>query len=440
MMVNSPARGHREGPAMAAAYSRSCANRLGGLPGAILLLTYASALAVTACGSGSAPDMSGGTPPVIPPGITAQPANQSVPMGLSATFAVTATGSSPQFQWTKDGAMIAGATGGTYRTPATAFADSGAAFAVTVSNAAGSVTSTAAMLSVTARAPTAGDLRFQQVDAPYIVNGWGNAGVALSTFLLGRMAESFAPSIGTPFYVGSNGNCSPTPVTNGTGCAWAFSEFPYTATPADTVAAGYAGDFYDSFQTDLQSSAWPGFSNGLSPASPASVITSLDLEPASVLFGLSWVQSAQQTGFLMQQNTVAPADLQAAATHEGAAGRVITALSDNNGQITYLSYAWLADTATIYEARAVFTPTAGAVAAAATLAKQGYILTATGQADSSGNLVLVGTRVEGDSLPRPFVAAQGSLQVTAMQQQGYAPVGVIVDLTQTDPYAYLGER
>src|SRR5207253_3548832 len=110
--------------------------------------------------------------------------------------------------------------------------------------------------------------------------------------------------------------------------------------------------------------------NGLSPASPASVITSLDLEPASVLFGLSWVQSAQQTGFLMQQNTVAPADLQAAATHEGAAGRVITALSDNNGQITYLSYAWLADTATIYEARAVFTPTAGAVAAAATLAKQ----------------------------------------------------------------------
>src|SRR2546429_6618586 len=197
-----PARGHGEGPAMAAAYSRSCANRLGGLPGAILLLTYASALAVTACGSGSAPDMSGGTPPVIPPGITAQPANQSVPMGLSATFAVTATGSSPQFQWTKDGAMIAGATGGTYRTPATAFADSGAAFAVTVSNTAGSVTSTAAMLSVTAPAPTAGDLRFQQGDAPHIVNGWGNAGVALSTFLLRRKGGAFAPRPGTPLFVG----------------------------------------------------------------------------------------------------------------------------------------------------------------------------------------------------------------------------------------------
>src|SRR5207244_13503462 len=202
---------------------------------------------------------------------------------------------------------------------------------------------------------------------------------------------------------------------------------------------GYAADSYDSFQTDLQSGAWPGSGNGLSPASPASVITSLDLEPASVLFGLSWVQSAQRTGFLMQQNTVAPADLQAAATQEGAAGRVITALSDNNGQITYLSYAWLGDTATVYEARAVFTPTAGAVAAAATLAKQGYILTATGQADSSGNLVLVGTRVQGDSLPRPFVAAPAS-QVDVMQQQGYAPIGVIVDLTQSDPYTYLGER
>src|SRR5207244_9929762 len=101
--------------------------------------------------------------------------------GLSATFAVTATGSSPQFQWTKDGAMIAGATGGTYRTPATAFADSGAAFAVTVSNAAGSVTSTAAMLSVTARAPTAGDLRFQQADEPYIVPGWSHAAPARTT-------------------------------------------------------------------------------------------------------------------------------------------------------------------------------------------------------------------------------------------------------------------
>src|SRR2546429_7476483 len=108
-----PARGHGEGPAMAAAYSRSCANRLGGLPGAIPLLTYASALAVTACGSGSAPDMSGGTPPVIPPGITAQPANQSVPMGLSATFAVTATGASPQVQCAKGGARMPGGTRGT---------------------------------------------------------------------------------------------------------------------------------------------------------------------------------------------------------------------------------------------------------------------------------------------------------------------------------------
>src|SRR2546429_6516547 len=168
-----PARGHGEGPAMAAVYGRSCANGPGGLPGATPLLSYASALAVTACGSGSAPDMSGGTPPVIPPGITAQPANQSVPMGLSATFAVTATGSSPQFQWTKDGAMIAGATRGTYRTPATAVAESGAAFAVTGSYTAGSVTMTAAMLGVTARAPTAGGLRLPHVAAPHIPDRLG---------------------------------------------------------------------------------------------------------------------------------------------------------------------------------------------------------------------------------------------------------------------------
>jgi hypothetical protein len=77
-----------------------------------------------------------------------------------------AAGSSQQYQWAKNGAAIAGATGSTYVTPATAFADTGSSFTVTVSNSAGSVTSNAASLTVTARAPMADDLRFQQVDAP----------------------------------------------------------------------------------------------------------------------------------------------------------------------------------------------------------------------------------------------------------------------------------
>jgi hypothetical protein len=69
------------------------------------------------------------------------------------------------------------------------------------------------------------------------------------------------------------------------------------------------------------------------------------------------------------------------------------------------------------------------------------MITATGLADSSGNVVLVGTRVQGDTMARPFIAAQGSAAIQAMMQQGYANVGVIVDSSNpTNPYTHLGER
>ena len=135
------------------------------------------------------------------------------------------------------------------------------------------------------------------------------------------------------------------------------------------------------------------------------------------------------------------ANLQAAATQEGASSRVITAISNNAGEITYFSYGWQADTATVYETQVVTTSPTEAPTAAASLAAQGFIITATGLADNSGNVVLVGTRVQGDTMARPFVAAQGSSAIQAMQQQGYANVGVIVDLSNSsNPYTYLGER
>jgi hypothetical protein len=363
-------------------------------------------------------------------------------MGLSATFAVTATGSSLQYQWAKNGTAIAGATSSSYTTPATTFADTGSTYTVTVSNSDGADTSNVALLTVTARAPMAGDLRFQQVDAPATVNGWGTVGAGISTALLGRYAQDFVPSIGTSFYVGSGGNCGATPVTDGTGCTWEFSEVPFAVSSTNpTLLAGYGSDFFDNLQADLQNTAWPAFANRATPASAQSVITSLDLEPADVLFAVSWIQTAQQTGFVLVQNTVAAANLEAAATQEGASSRVITAISNNAGQFTYLSYGWQADSATVYEAQVVTTSPTYAPTAAASLAAQGFIITATGRADSSGNILLVGTRVQGDTMARPFVAAQGSSAIQAMMQQGYANVGVIVDLSNpSNPYTYLGER
>jgi hypothetical protein len=429
----------------------------------VLTLCLLGGIAVgsSGCSSGSSAGPGGvtSTASVVAPAITAQPADQSVPMGLSASYSVTATGSSLKYQWAKNGAAIAGATGDTYATPTTAFTDTGARFSVTVSNSAGMVGSNPALLTVTARAPAAGDLRFQQVDAASTVNGWGNAGVGISTALPGRSAMYFSPSLGTPLYVGSGGTCDTPPTMDGVGCSWFFSETPLAAS-ANTAAvlAGYGADFYDSFQADLQSSTTPllSFGNGITAVSSASVITSLDLEPASNLFALSWVQSAAtsstssstmsqvqstgQTGFVREQNTVAPADLQAAAAAEGAAGRVITAISNDGGAVTYFAYAWQADTTTLYEAKIATASTDDAPAAAASLAAQGYIITATGQADSTGNIYLVGTRVQGDTLARPFVAAQGSTAIQSMQQQGYAEVGVILNIKTAEEYTYLGER
>jgi len=94
---------------------------------------------------------------MVAPTITAQPVNQTVTAGQTATFTVAAGGTAPlSYQWQKSGVNIAGANAASYTTPVTATSDSGSAFDVVVSNTAGSVTSAAATLTVNAAtvAPT----------------------------------------------------------------------------------------------------------------------------------------------------------------------------------------------------------------------------------------------------------------------------------------------
>jgi hypothetical protein len=82
--------------------------------------------------------------PLIAPTILTQPAAQSVPMGVAATYVVAATGSSLSYQWSKNGSAISGTTAASYTTPATAFADTGSSYTVIVGNSVGAVTSAAA--------------------------------------------------------------------------------------------------------------------------------------------------------------------------------------------------------------------------------------------------------------------------------------------------------
>jgi hypothetical protein len=89
--------------------------------------------------------------PSVAPSIVTQPASRAVTAGQTASFSVSVSGTSPfTYQWNKNGAAISGATSSSYTTPATTTSDNGALFTVIVSNSVGSVTSSAATLTVNA--------------------------------------------------------------------------------------------------------------------------------------------------------------------------------------------------------------------------------------------------------------------------------------------------
>jgi glucose/arabinose dehydrogenase len=83
------------------------------------------------------------------PVITQHPQNRIVPVGGTATFTVSATGTAPlSYQWKKNGVNITGATSATYTITNVQLSHAGT-YTVTVSNSGGSVTSNPATLTVT---------------------------------------------------------------------------------------------------------------------------------------------------------------------------------------------------------------------------------------------------------------------------------------------------
>ncbi len=114
-----------------------------------LLLLGLSPLVLDGCAGFVSGANTANSAPVLP-AILTQPASETVTIGQTATFAVTASGTAPlNYQWQKNGTNISGATSPSYTTPGTATADNGSKFDVVVTNTAGTVTSSAATLTVT---------------------------------------------------------------------------------------------------------------------------------------------------------------------------------------------------------------------------------------------------------------------------------------------------
>jgi hypothetical protein len=113
-----------------------------------------------------------------PPTITGQPASQSVAVGASVAFTVTASGDGPlTYQWKKDGGDISGATSATYTIGSTSSASAGS-YTVAVTNAYGTVTSSPATLSVST----------PSTPPPSTGGGGGGGGGQPSFWFLGLLA------------------------------------------------------------------------------------------------------------------------------------------------------------------------------------------------------------------------------------------------------------
>jgi hypothetical protein len=103
-------------------------------------------MSLAACG-GSGGDSGDSTAADTQIAITTQPAAVTVVAGLDASFSVVATGGKLSYQWRKDGVAVPGLTASKF-TFAPAYSTHAGSYDVVVTNSLGSVTSTAAVLTV----------------------------------------------------------------------------------------------------------------------------------------------------------------------------------------------------------------------------------------------------------------------------------------------------
>jgi hypothetical protein len=358
--------------------------------GAVEILAVSAVLSVVGCGGRGSPAVQSGN--VV---IFEQPTSQTVPIGRTATFTAAAETTPSQvpvdpvtYQWSKNGVAIPGATASSYTTPTITLADSGTQYMVTASSGSNSVNSAVVTLTAGPRAPAIGDVRYllwQQVNVPWYFSG--------SVGFDGQGFEWIYNALGTPLPVGNGAS---------EGCLW---EFSYNFVPSSMdgqFTMYYEGD------PNLEYRSWQSYLESLND--PNIVIESADLEPACYAMVVSWIQVAgtQPGGFDYKLEEVPASEVSATIANDGNASRIVTAVIYDSvaSEWALISYGWQGDRTTVYESQAAIVPNAQVWSEAQTLASQGYFLSAYGGDDTDGYL-LVGMRVQGDTLPRPIQNGTG---------------------------------
>ncbi len=167
-----------------------------------------------------------------PPAITAQPAAQTILIGQTATFSVSATGTAPLgYQWLFGGAVISSATTNPFVLPNAQPANEGN-YSVVISNSVGSVTSSVAALTVLVTNP----LAFAQWNFNSVPED-ANTGTGATTPSTGSGTASTLGGIAASF-VGGDAVLDPAPAADNT--AWTTATYPAASTGNKTAGVQFA--------------------------------------------------------------------------------------------------------------------------------------------------------------------------------------------------------
>ncbi len=404
--------------------SAQCRERLRVLGPTLFLCVFTVETIVLLTSCGGAGSTSKPPPPTATlPSITAQPASQAIPINRSGTFTVTASGTAPlTYQWYRNGVTVSNGNAASFSTPIITASDSGTNYSVTVSNSAGSVSSTVASLVTGPRAPAIGDYRYLMMEQ--LPSGFNFSGVG--TFILGSDTGTFPGALGAPLKLGESVSQISAKLTV---CTWPTNVFgipqsySYISTSYDQAQT--AGKYAQTYSQFLQSLNDPNV-----------LIYSMDIRPPCVNgVGVAYIQFAQPGsppgagGFDQRMEVIDPANLQSQVAADGAASRIVTAASfdDTSGKVVLLSYGWQGDTTTAYQAETFIAQPASVLADDEQLANQGYFISAFGGNDHDGYMI-IGMRVQGDTTPRPYIAFNGD-PINPQQSQGNQP-------TYPDPFLY----